>query len=70
MSCKSSASLAAASLAMLATVSETAAGGRALECFEPVRRPALYDTVYEDVMVSPGGQLRFPPRAFPPIASL
>jgi len=57
MSCKSSASLAVASLAMLATVSETAAGGRALECYEPVRRPALYDTVYEDVMVSPGGQL-------------
>jgi hypothetical protein len=52
----SSASLAAAGLAMFATVSETAAGGRALECYEPVRRPALYDTVYEDVMVSPGGQ--------------
>lgn len=52
---KSSASLAA--IAMLATVSETAAGGRALECYEPVRRPALYDTVYEDVMVSPGGQV-------------
>ncbi|TPJ28606.1 hypothetical protein [Mesorhizobium sp. B2-8-3] len=51
---KSSASLAA--VAMLATVSETAAGGRALECYEPIHRPALYDTVYEDVMVSPGGQ--------------
>jgi hypothetical protein len=52
---KSSASLAA--IAMLATVSETAAGGRALECYEPVHRPALYDTVYEDVMLSPGGQM-------------
>jgi hypothetical protein len=52
---KSSASLAA--VAMLAGVSETAAGGRALECYEPIRRPALYDTVYEDVMVSPGGQV-------------
>jgi hypothetical protein len=49
--------LAAAGLAILAGVSQTAAGGRALECYEPVHRPALYDTVYEDVMVSPGGQL-------------
>lgn len=54
---KSFASLTSASLATLATVSQTAAGGRALECYEPVHRPALYDTVYEDVMVSPGGQL-------------
>lgn len=53
---KSPASLAVAGLAILATISETAAGGRALECYEPIRRPALYDTVYEDVMVSPGGQ--------------
>ncbi|MGX8013858.1 hypothetical protein ACVDG8_035270 [Mesorhizobium sp. ORM8.1] len=52
---KSTTSLAV--IAMLATVSETAAGGRALECYEPVHRPALYDTVYEDVMLSPGGQL-------------
>ncbi|TIO79717.1 MAG: hypothetical protein E5X74_12270 [Mesorhizobium sp.] len=49
--------MAAASLATFATVSQTAAGGRALECYEPVHRPALYDTVYEDVMVSPGGQI-------------
>ncbi|TPI23207.1 hypothetical protein [Mesorhizobium sp. B4-1-1] len=52
---KSSASLAA--VAMLATASETAAGDRALECYEPIHRPALYDTVYEDVVVSPGGQM-------------
>jgi len=52
---KASASLAA--LAMLAGASEAAAGSRALECYEPLRRPALYDTVYQDVMVSPGGQL-------------
>jgi len=52
---KSSASLAA--LALLASVCETAAGGRALECYEPIHRPALYDTVYEDVMLSPGGQV-------------
>lgn len=54
---KSPASLAVAGLAILATASETAAGGRALECYEPIHRPAVYDTVYEDVMVSPGGQL-------------
>ncbi|RRH96417.1 hypothetical protein EH240_22435 [Mesorhizobium tamadayense] len=52
---KTSASLAA--VAMLAGVSETAAGGHALECYEPIHRAALYDTSYEDVMVSPGGQL-------------
>ncbi|AZO12656.1 MULTISPECIES: hypothetical protein [unclassified Mesorhizobium] len=52
----SSVSLAAASLAMLATIPQTAAGGRVLECYEARHRPALYDTVYEDVMVSPGGQ--------------
>ncbi|MDG4875679.1 hypothetical protein P9273_11280 [Mesorhizobium sp. WSM4935] len=52
---KSSALLAAA--AMLASVCETAAGGRALECYEPIHRPPLYDTVYEDVMLSPGGQV-------------
>jgi len=52
---KHSASLAA--VAILASVCETAAGGRALECYEPIHRPALYDTVYEDVLLSPGGQV-------------
>lgn len=45
-----------AGLTMLGTITETAAGGRAAECYEPVRKPAVYDTVYEDVMVSPPGQ--------------
>lgn len=45
-----------AGLIMLGTISETAAGGRAAECYEPVRTPAIYDTVYEDVMVNPPGQ--------------
>lgn len=54
---KGAASLASTSLAMLAAVSQAAAGGRTLECYEPVHRPAIYDTVYEEVMVSPGGQL-------------
>ena len=45
-----------AGLTVLGTVSETAAGGRAVECYEPVRTPAVYDTVYEDVLVSPPGQ--------------
>ncbi|MDX8529422.1 hypothetical protein RFM41_17930 [Mesorhizobium sp. VK25A] len=52
---KSSALLAA--VAMLASICETAAGSRALECYEPIHRPALYDTVYEDVMLNPGGQV-------------
>ncbi|MBN9548769.1 MAG: hypothetical protein J0H31_07780 [Alphaproteobacteria bacterium] len=46
-----------AAIAMLASVSGTAAGGRALECYEPIHRPALYDTVYENVMVNPGGRV-------------
>ncbi|AEH89292.1 hypothetical protein [Mesorhizobium opportunistum] len=45
-----------AGLTVLGTISPTAAGGRAVECYEPVRSPAVYDTVYEDVMVSPPGQ--------------
>jgi hypothetical protein len=45
-----------AGLTMLGTISQTAAGGRAVECYEPVRTPAVYDTIYEDVMVSPPGQ--------------
>ena len=50
------ASFAIAGLAMLGTTSQTAAGGRAVECYEPVHTPDVYDTVYEDVMVSPPGQ--------------
>lgn len=49
-------SFAIAGLTMLGTMSETAAGGRAVECYEQVNRPAFYDTVYEDVLVSPAGQ--------------
>ncbi|RUV34342.1 hypothetical protein [Mesorhizobium sp. M7A.F.Ca.MR.148.00.0.0] len=45
-----------AGLTMLGTISQTTAGGRAVECYEPVRSPAVYDTVYEDVMISPPGQ--------------
>ena len=51
-----SASFAVAGLVMLGTTSQTAAGGRAVECYEPVRTPDVYDTVYEDVMVNPPGQ--------------
>ncbi|WP_027155313.1 hypothetical protein [Mesorhizobium sp. WSM2561] len=50
------ASSAIASLAVLGMVSETAAGGRAVECYEQVHRPAVYETVYENVLVSPAGQ--------------
>ena len=54
---RKTACLAISGLAGLGMVSEAVAGGRAVECYEPMQRPALYDTVYEDVMVSPGGQL-------------
>lgn len=50
------ASFTIAGLTMLGTISQTAAGGRAVECYEPVRTPSVYDTVYENVMVSPPGQ--------------
>ncbi|PTE12236.1 hypothetical protein [Mesorhizobium helmanticense] len=50
-------SFAIASLTMLGTMSQTVAGGRPVECYEPVNRPAVYDTVYENVLVSPGGQV-------------
>ncbi|MBZ9798205.1 hypothetical protein [Mesorhizobium sp. ES1-4] len=45
-----------AGLTVLGSISQTSAGGRAVECYEPVRTPAVYDTVYEDVMVSPPGR--------------
>jgi len=53
---RKTACFAIAGLVVLGTVSETAAGGRAVECYEPVRTPDVYDTVYEDVLVSPPGQ--------------
>ncbi len=43
-----SASIIAAGLITLGTAAEAAAGGRALECYEPVRKPAVYDTVKVD----------------------
>jgi len=46
--------LAVSSLAMLGTASQTVAGGRAVECYEPYRTPPVYDTVYENVEVHPG----------------
>lgn len=54
---RKTASSAIASLAVFGMVSETAAGGRAVECYEPVNRPSVYDTVHEKVLVSPGGQI-------------
>ncbi|SJM33333.1 hypothetical protein [Mesorhizobium delmotii] len=53
---RKTASSAIASLAVLGMVSETAAGGRAVECYEQVNRPSVYETVYENVLVSPAGQ--------------
>ncbi|MER9577020.1 hypothetical protein NKJ09_22360 [Mesorhizobium sp. M0189] len=53
---RKTASLALTGIAVLGMASETAASGRAVECYEKVNRPAVYDTVYEDVLVSPAGQ--------------
>ncbi|UVC13712.1 hypothetical protein [Mesorhizobium onobrychidis] len=53
---RKTASSAIASLAVLGMVSETAAGGRAVECYEQVNTPAVYETVYENLLVSPAGQ--------------
>lgn len=41
-------------LTVLGTVGETAAGNRALECYERTRTRPVYDTVYENVEVNPG----------------
>jgi hypothetical protein len=49
-------SFAIAALTVLGAVSETEAGGRAVECYEQVNAPATYETVYENVLVSPAGQ--------------
>lgn len=46
--------IAVSALAVLGTVSETAAGGRAVACYEPYRTAPVYDTVYENVEVNPG----------------
>lgn len=54
---RKTASFAIAGMTVFGSVSEAAAGGRAIECYEPVNRPAVYDTVYENVLISPGGQL-------------
>ncbi|MBZ9918931.1 hypothetical protein LB517_20745 [Mesorhizobium sp. BR1-1-12] len=53
---RKTACFAMAGLTMLGSISQTAAGGRAVECYEPVRTPDVYDTVYEDVMISPPSQ--------------
>ena len=41
-------------LAVLGTATETAAGNRALECYERTRTSPVYDTVTENVEVNPG----------------
>ncbi|WP_054308710.1 hypothetical protein [Mesorhizobium sp. 1M-11] len=47
-------SLAVSALIMLGTASETVAGGRAVECYEPYRTRPVYDTIYGEEQVSPG----------------
>ena len=53
---RKTACFAIAGLTVLGTISQTAAGGRAVECYEPVRTPDVYDTVYDYVQHSPAGQ--------------
>lgn len=43
---RKAASLALTGITVLGMASETVAGGRAVECYEQVNRPAVYDTVY------------------------
>lgn len=45
-----------ASVAMLAMVTQTTAGGYAAACYERTHSPAVYRTVHEKVMVDPGGK--------------
>lgn len=49
-------SMAVAGVALLAMVTQTAAGGYAAACYERVDSPAVYKTVRETVMVDPGGK--------------
>ena len=51
-----SGTLAIAVTAILATTSQTVAGGYQAACYEHVRQPAVYQTIHEQVMVSPGGK--------------
>jgi hypothetical protein len=51
-----SSTVAIAATAILATTGQTAAGGYAASCYEQVHTPPVYRTVYEQVMVSPGGK--------------
>lgn len=41
---------------LVAPVSESMAGGKAVACYERYRTAPVYDTVYENVMVSPASQ--------------
>ncbi|QPC93493.1 hypothetical protein [Mesorhizobium sp. INR15] len=52
---RKTASFVTTGLIVLGSVSQTSAGDRAVECYEPVNTPAVYDTVYENVLVSPAG---------------
>jgi hypothetical protein len=51
-----SSTAAIAATAIFATTGQTAAGGYAASCYEQVRTPPVYQTIHEQVMVSPGGK--------------
>ncbi|MBX3580055.1 MAG: hypothetical protein KF723_22865 [Rhizobiaceae bacterium] len=44
-------SLATATVLLLSTVSQTVAGGKAVECYERYTTPAVYETVHEQVLL-------------------
>ncbi len=48
--------IATASAMLLATVSQTAAGGLATSCHEPVHRPPVYTEFSERVLLAPGAR--------------
>src|SRR5690606_37900503 len=47
---------AVAAIALISSADATAAGGHARACYEPVSQPAVYRTVYDQVLVHPGGK--------------
>jgi len=51
-----SSTVAVAAVTMLATTGQTIAGGYPASCYEQIHQPPVYQTVYEQVMVSPGGK--------------
>jgi hypothetical protein len=54
---RKTASFATAGLVVLGTFSQTAAGGRPIECYERYDRPAVFGTAYENIQVHPASRV-------------